>query len=269
MKRLILALFIGLLPHALYAQTAATSSAVTVQDKSTSPQTAELQEAERLSASVRQLYAAGNYKEALPQAQRVLALLEKVRGEEDPFVGSALNNLALLHIELKEFDRARPILERILARREKSKAATSPTTMHLLISYGCLIRARGSIKREEGVKLDERINAVFLQDAVLAAGLPVPDNLPELSRGNNLKKPQPRYPREALNARIQGSVLVLAETDETGKVVSVEPVPCWGGQKLLAEAAAEAMRSASFKPLLVNGKAVKYKAIATYNFVIQ
>jgi hypothetical protein len=148
MKRIILALFIGLLPYALHAQTAATSSTVIVQDKSTSPQATELQEAERLSASVQQLYAAGNYKEALPQARR----------------------------------------------------------------------------------------------------------------GNNFKKPQPRYPREALSARIQGSVLVLAETDETGKVVSVEPVPCWGGQKLLADAAAEARETLQSKIDQFKATAARYES---------
>jgi TonB family protein len=273
MKQLILALFACLLAHALDARAVAQTpaAAVPVQEKPASPPpaAAEVQEAEKLGASVKQLYAAGEYRAALPQAQRLLALLEKLRGEEDPLVGNALNNVAVLHIALNEFGRAAPILERILVRREKSKAASSPTTTHLLISYGCLIRARGVGQRGQVMKLDERVNSIFLQDAVLAAGLALPANLSELGGGNVVSKPQPRYPREALSARIQGSVLVLAEADETGKVVSVEPVPCWGGQKSLAAAAAEAMRAARFKPLLVNGRGVRFKAIAAYNFVIQ
>jgi TonB family protein len=266
MKNLILALFICPIPHALYAQTV-NQAAAPIQESATP--SAELEEAEKLGASVKQLYAAGKYKEALPLAQRVLALYEKVGGEEDPRVGGALNNLAVLYIALKDFDKAEPMLERILARREKLKVATSPATMNLLMSYGCLVSAKGVGKRKTTLTLTDRLNAIFLQDAVLAAGLPLPENLSELSTNLIMSKPQPRYPREALGARLQGSVLVLAETDEMGKVVSAEPVQCWSGQKLLADSAAEAMRTARFKSILINGKSFKLKGIAAYNFVLQ
>ena len=268
MKKLILALFVCLIPHALSAQTVSPTPAP-VQNRPASPQDAELEEAEKLSASVAQLYAAGNYKEALPLAQRVLALCEKVRGEEDPLVGSALNNLALIHIELKEFDKAEPILERILARTEKLRIATPPTTGSLLISYGCLMSAKGVGKRKQVLDLMKRVNLIFLRDAVFAAGLPLPDDLSELSSSIISSRPQPRYPRAALSSRLQGIVLVWSETDETGKIVRAEPLPCPGTQKLLADAAGEAMRTSQFKPVLINGKPIKLKGIATYSFIIE
>ena len=267
MKKLILALFLSSLPHALCAQTASPASTAPVQSGAT-PQ-AELAEAAKLSASVTQLYAAGKYKEALPLAERVLALLEKVRPEEDPLVGNALNNLAVLYLELKDSKKALPILERVLARREKLTAATSPTTASLLVSYICLTSAKGVSMRGKGFNLAERINAILLQDAVLAAGLPLPENLSELSRDIITRNPQPRYPAEAKGARLQGTVVMLAEADETGKVVNVEALPCWGGQKPLADASVEAMRGAQFKHILVNGKSIKLRAIATYSFVLQ
>jgi hypothetical protein len=269
MKKLILALSVCLIPHALFAQTISPTAAPPVRQSAASQTQAELAEAEKLSASVAQLYAAGNYKEALPLAQRVLALCEKVRGEEDPLVGSALNNLALIHIELKEFGKAEPILERILARTEKLKTATSPTTGSLLISYGCLMSAKGVGKRKQVLDLMKRINLIFLRDAVLAAGLPLPDDFSELNSRILSPRPQPRYPGAALSSRLQGIVLVWGETDETGKLVRVEPLPCPGTQKLLADAAAEAMRTTQFKPVLINGKPIKLKGIATYNFVIE
>lgn len=267
MKKLLLTLFVCLVPHAFYAQTASPPAAAPVQDGAT-PQ-AELEEAKKLNASVKQLYAAGNYKEASPQAERVLALLEKVHGEENPLVGDALNNLAVLYLELKDFKKALPILERVLARREKLKTATSPTTASLLISYVCLSSAKGVSMRGKGVRLTDRINAILLQDAVLAAGLPLPENLTELSKDIITKKPQPRYPGEAKSARLQGTVVMLAEADETGKVVNVEAVPCWGGQKPLADASAEALRAGQFKRISIDGKSLKLKALATYSFVLQ
>jgi TonB family protein len=271
MKNLILALCVCLLPHALFAQTVNPTSNAPAQDsKSASPSAqAELAEAEKLSASVTQLYTAGNYKEALPLAQRVLALCEKVRPEDDPRVGSALNNLAVLYIALKEFDKAEPILERILARREKLKTQTSATTMSLLVTYGCLKSMKGVGKRSTVLTLTDRLNAILLQDALLAAGLPIPENLSELSSGIIASKPQPRYPREALAARLQGTVLMLAEADEKGRIVKVEPVPCSSGHQLLADAAVQAMRAGRFKPVSINGKSIKLKAMTAYNFVIE
>lgn len=267
MKKLILALFVCLLPHALYAQTVNPTSSAPVHDRATAQ--AELEEAEKLSASVTQLYAAGNYKEALPLAERVLTLLEKVRGEEDPLVGSALNNLAVLYLELRDSKKAQPILERVLLRREKLKTATSPATGSLLLSYVCLTSAKGVSMREKGLKLTKRINAILLQDAVLEAGLALPENLAELSSGIITKRPQPHYPPEAKSARLQGTVVMLAEADETGKVINVQPVPCWGGQKPLADASVEAMRGGQFKQITIGGKPLKLRAIATYSFVLQ
>jgi TonB family protein len=269
MKKLILALFLSLIPPACYAQTVSPASGAPVQERPTSATGAELEEAGKLGVSVTQLYAAGKYKEALPPAERVLMLLEKVRGEEDPLVGSALNNLAVLYLQLRDSRKAQPILERILARREKLKTATSPATASLLISYVCLTSAKGVSLRGKGLNLTERINAILLQDAVLEAGLPVPDNLAELSSGIIIKKPQPRYPPEAKSARLQGTVVMLAEADETGKVSNVEALPCWGGQKPLADASVEAMRGAQFKQITIGGKSIKLRAIATYSFVLQ
>lgn len=267
MKKLILTLFVCLVPHPSYAQTASPTAAALVQDGPTSQ--AELEEAKKLNASVKQLYAAGNYKEALPQAERVLALLEKVRGEEDALVGDALHNVATLSLALKKFEKFEPVFERILARREKSRSATSPATMKMIINFSCLILSRGRSNSTPAGKLAIRINPILLQDAVLAAGLPLPEDLPELdSRVIYDKSPRPYYPAEAKAAGLQGTILMWAETDETGKIVQAEAVPCWQGQKPLAEAAVEAIRAGRLKPVVVNGKAIKLKVLTTYNFVL-
>jgi tetratricopeptide (TPR) repeat protein len=267
MKNLILALVVCLIPHAFYAQTVSPTSTAPVQDGSTSQ--ADLEEAAKLNASVKQLYAAGNYKEALPLAERVLALLEKGRGDEDPFVGDALHNLATLYLSLKKFEKFETVFERILARREKSKIATSPATMKMLINFSCLIISRGRSNNTQAGKLAVRINPILMQDAVLAAGLPLPENLPELdSRVIFDKSYRHFYPAEAKAAGLQGTILMWAETDETGKIVKAEAVPCWQGQKPLADAAVEAVRAARLKPVVVNGKSIKLKVLTTYNFVL-
>lgn len=272
MKRLTLAslitLFVSLIPTALNAQTVSPTPAP-FQNRTATLQEAELEEAEKLNASVAQLYAAGNYKEALPMAERVLALCEKVRREEDPLVGTALNNLAAIYIELKEFRKVEPILERILARREKQKTATSPMTLGMLVSYGCLVSAKHTNRRSQEHDVIKRINSIFLLDAVHAAGLPLPEDLSVLKTAVVFTKPQPLYPRPARDKRLQGTVLVWGEADETGKIVRAEALPCWKGQQWLTAAAVDAVRAARFKPIVISGKPLKLKVITTYSFIIE
>jgi tetratricopeptide (TPR) repeat protein len=232
-----------------------------------SPQTAELQEADKLSASVVQLHAAGKYKEALPAAQRALALREKVLKDEDPLVGAALNNLLALHLALGDADKAEPLCERILARREQGRAPTSKATMSALTAYGCILTAKGRLRVGNGLTLSERINKVLLQDAIVAAGLTPPANLEGL--GARISSPPPRYPEEARSYRLQGSVFVVLDIDGAGKVTAAEPLPCGVALKSLAEAGAEAARRSSFSPVEIAGKPISRKAFAVYNFVLR
>ena len=60
-------------------------------------QSPELQEAEKLNQQVEQLYQQGKYAEAIPLAEKALAIQEKVLGKEHPDVATSLNNLAALY----------------------------------------------------------------------------------------------------------------------------------------------------------------------------
>jgi TonB family protein len=269
MKKLILTAFVCLLPYALDARAASSTFAVAVpvQDKSTPQQPADLQEADKLSASVAQLYAAGNYKEALPLAQRALALREKVLKDEDPLVGVALHNLAALYFALGDVGKAEPLCERILVRREQGPPPTSTATMYVLTGYGCILSAKGRLRVGNGLTLSERINKILLQDAIAAAGLTPPANLEGV--GARISSPPPRYPAEAKSLRLQGSVFVVLDIDGAGKVLGAEPLECGPGLKLLAEAASEAARRSSFTPVSIDGKPIRRKAFVIYNFALR
>jgi hypothetical protein len=58
----------------------------------------DLAEAQRLNAQVLQYYSTGRYQQAIPLAQRVLAIREKALGPEHPGTAVALNNLATLYV---------------------------------------------------------------------------------------------------------------------------------------------------------------------------
>ena len=57
----------------------------------------------------------------------------------------------------------------------------------------------------------------------------------------------PKYPRKARRLRLEGTVLVDAYVDRTGKVEEVKLVDGLGGKSGVDEAAIEAVRSARFR----------------------
>ncbi|HAX74953.1 MAG TPA: kinesin, partial [Cyanobacteria bacterium UBA11372] len=89
-------------------------------------QSAEVEEAERLNQQVVELYQQGKYAEAIPLAQRALAIREKALGSEHPDVAASLNNLGLLYIQMGNYAQAEPLYQRALAIREKALGSEHP-----------------------------------------------------------------------------------------------------------------------------------------------
>jgi CHAT domain-containing protein/Tfp pilus assembly protein PilF len=79
----------------------------------------KLVEAERLNQQVIKLYNQGKYDEAIPLAQRSLAIREKALGTDHPNVATSLNNLALLYDSQGKYAQAEPLHQRSLAILEK------------------------------------------------------------------------------------------------------------------------------------------------------
>jgi len=76
------------------------------------PQQSDLETAGRLHQQVIKLNQEGRYKEAIPMAERVLAIVEKALSLEHPYVAASLNNLALLYQVLGDFPKAEPLYQR-------------------------------------------------------------------------------------------------------------------------------------------------------------
>jgi TonB family protein len=79
------------------------------------------------------------------------------------------------------------------------------------------------------------------------------------------RKVLPQYPEEALTKGIQGDVIFSIVVDQTGKIVSSEPVK---GPALLVAASAEALRNYQFRPYLVNGAPVKVESQLGFHFTL-
>ena len=77
-------------------------------------------DADALNAQVIKLYGEGKYSEAVPIAQRALALREKALGPDHPDVATTLHNLAALYYNQGRYADAEPLYKRSLAIGEKA-----------------------------------------------------------------------------------------------------------------------------------------------------
>lgn len=87
--------------------------------------------------------------------------------------------------------------------------------------------------------------------------------------GGEIKEPRktrnvdPVYPKDAIQARVQGVVILECTISPTGKVVDVRTLR---GVPLLTEAAVEAVRQWEYTPTLLDGVAVPVIMTVTVNF---
>ncbi|HEY8205180.1 MAG TPA: TonB family protein, partial [Pyrinomonadaceae bacterium] len=77
---------------------------------------------------------------------------------------------------------------------------------------------------------------------------------------------QPAYPAIARAAHASGQVTVQVLVDESGNVISANPV---SGHPLLKASAAAAARASKFSPTVLSGQPVKVSGVIIYNFVAQ
>ncbi len=134
-----------------------------------SKRSAALQEAEELNQQVIQLNKQGKYREAIPIAQRALAIREKALGTEHPDVASSLNNLAELYRAQGNYPTAEPLYKRSLAIREKVLGVEHPDVATSLNNLAALYRAQGNYPAAE--PLLKRSLAIY--EKVLGADHPL------------------------------------------------------------------------------------------------
>ncbi|MBW4671734.1 MAG: tetratricopeptide repeat protein [Cyanomargarita calcarea GSE-NOS-MK-12-04C] len=123
------------------------------QSPSSAQHSPELQEAERLNQQVVQLYQQGKYIEAIPLAERALAIREKVLGREHPDVASSLNNLAALYKSQGNYAKAEPLYLRALTIREKVLGREHPDVATSLNNLAFLYESQGNYSKAEPLYL--------------------------------------------------------------------------------------------------------------------
>lgn len=114
------------------AQTQATGATQTAAATRGAQETDAQKEADELSRRVVQLYQAGKIEEALPLAERALAIREGALGTSDRRVAAALGNLAALRMASKDYDRAEVLYRRALAVYDAAGERESSSVMGVL-----------------------------------------------------------------------------------------------------------------------------------------
>jgi CHAT domain-containing protein/Tfp pilus assembly protein PilF len=104
-------------------------------------QSVSLWEAGRLNQQVIQLQEKGKYSEAIPLAERALAIVKQILGEEHPGVADMLNNLAGLYMDQGRYAEAEPLyrqaleMSKRLLGEEDLDVATSLNNLAVLYQY--------------------------------------------------------------------------------------------------------------------------------------
>jgi CHAT domain-containing protein/Tfp pilus assembly protein PilF len=116
---------------------------------SSDAQESSIQEAKQLTAQVEDLHGQGRYEQAIPLAQRALAIREKALGPEHPDTAESLDDLAGLYRATAAYSKAEPLYQRALAIREKVLGPEHNDTAESLNNLGLLYRDTGAYAKAE------------------------------------------------------------------------------------------------------------------------
>ncbi len=159
-------------------------------------QSGELEEAERLNQEVEELHRQGKYEEAIPLAEKVLAIREKALGGNNPYVATILNSLADLYTYQGHYTEAEPLYQQALIIREKVLGPEHPDVATTLNNLAELYRLQSNYTEAEplyqrSLAIDEK--ALGPDHPNLAITL---TNLAELYRlQGNYTEAEPLYQR--------------------------------------------------------------------------
>ena len=109
----------------------------------------DLQKATSLNQQLIQLYRQGRYSEAIPVAEKVLTIREKVLGPDHSDVAESLNNLAELYRTLGDYTKAEPFYKRSLAIYENVLGPEHPYVAISLNNLARLYHSLGAYTKAE------------------------------------------------------------------------------------------------------------------------
>ncbi|NER99030.1 MAG: CHAT domain-containing protein, partial [Symploca sp. SIO1B1] len=113
----------------------------------------ELAEAKRLNQQAFQLYQDGKYSEAIPLAEKALAIRQRILGQEHRDVATSLHNLALLYQSQGRYEEAEPLLRQALEMRRRILGQEHPHVAASLNNLAVLYSSQGRYEEAEPLYL--------------------------------------------------------------------------------------------------------------------
>lgn len=136
----------------LYAraqEAAGQNSPTQTQQSLTKEQEAELGEAKKLYEEAEKLQKQNDYDGAIERVERALPIMERVLGEDHPYVIVSLNNLAGMYQAKNNYPAAERLFKRVLVIREKKFGPEHPDVAETLTDLGGLNREKGEYATAE------------------------------------------------------------------------------------------------------------------------
>jgi tetratricopeptide (TPR) repeat protein len=201
-------------------------------------------------------------KEAEDFYLRAIALRQSVLGADHVETKDALERLATFYTRRKEYGKALPLLRQQVEEGEKKYGPTDVKFGKLLERFACVLHKNKETVEAE--KVEARANSILYADA---AKKTEPLILSQESFDCRLiNNPHPNFP-SAAKGRFVGSITLIltVEVDETGQVSKAQMVV---GDPMFKGASERAALSATLRPLVINGQAVKYKGTITHGFSV-
>ena len=136
----------------------------------TKPAMSQRDEAAALQAKVEQLYQVGKFSEAVPLAQRSLAIYEKTYGPDHINVAGALSNLAILYQAQGRLADAGPLYRRSLAIAERVLGPDNPELATALNNLATLDDDQGRYADAETLYRRSPVKAILVAVSKEPAG---------------------------------------------------------------------------------------------------
>lgn len=197
----------------------------------------------------------GNMSKAETMYQRALVVREQAFGPENVKVAEPLFSLARFYRYRKDFDLAFASYKRVVNIYGKVSGITSAEFERTSKGLMCLAYESGNKAYLKEAEMMRSLNAPLMQSLEPY----------EVLNGKAVRLEKPEYPAAARG--MSGTIIVLVEIDETGKVISASDM-CQGSPYLVQSCIQAALKS-RFTPTIVSGVPSKAKGVIQYRFVYQ
>jgi len=202
----------------------------------------------------------GQLNKAEKRLLQAIEISERLNGASSGKTASPLLHLAQIYEAEGDYEKAEPLLVRVLAIKTQKTGKLDSDPEHVYDSLSCTLTKLGrddEVKQlQDKYRPGERENDETEKEHKTVRGGVV--------NGKALVLAKPPYPAAAREARAKGTVNVRVLIDETGKVTFACAI---NGAKELQRASELAAYASKFSPTLLLGNPVKVNGIITYNFI--